>query len=305
MTVPTNKIKVTERIRKEITKIDELAEDIECNGLINPITVMALDGGEFQLLAGLRRLKALEKLSRDEIAINIVSPADAEAALRIEISENEQREPFTFSEKMDLAQLLEGIEKAKALERKSLGGKGGLEQDTPQGADVQRGEVREIVADKIGMGRTTYDRAKYIAENAPEEGIDELDKGERAIRPTYDELKAKEKAEKDKNNPSKEPKKPRDTSGMLTKAEEEAIERNNRFHAMSAEEKVVELQSRLDKAEIRACKAESNLSQFREFHNNTVYHKDSIIDNLQARLDAAEARLEELEAMYGTKDEAG
>ena len=303
MTIPIDKIKVTERIRKEITKIDELAEDIERNGLINPITVMALDGGEFQLLAGLRRLKALEKLARDEIAINVVSPADAEAALRIEIGENEQREDFTFSEKIDFGRMLEEIEKAKAKER-MLAGKKAENDDPADHGPRGHGESRDVIGSKIGMSGRQYDRAKYIAENAPEEIIEELDKGERAIRPTYDELKAKEKAEKEKSNTSKEPKKSGDTAGTLTKAEEEAIERNNRFHAMSAEEKVVELQSRLDKAEIRACKAESELSRLKEFHNNTVYHKDSIIDNLQARLTAAEARVEELEEEYGIKDEA-
>ncbi|GHU51783.1 hypothetical protein AGMMS49975_06290 [Clostridia bacterium] len=45
------------------------------------------------------------------------------------------------------------------------------------------------------MGKTSYDRAKYIAANAPEEVIDELDRGERTIRGTYDELRAKEKSE--------------------------------------------------------------------------------------------------------------
>ncbi len=126
MTIAIERIIIKERIRKEITKISELAEDIRENGLLNPITVMMLDGGKYQLLAGLRRLKAVQSLGHTEIAVNVVFPADAEAALRIEISENEQREDFTFSEKMDYGRLLEEIEREKARERMSLGGKGAV-----------------------------------------------------------------------------------------------------------------------------------------------------------------------------------
>ena len=196
MKAQISKIKVINRIRKEITKIDELAADISANGLLNAITVMSLGNGEYQLLAGLRRLKAVEMLGHSEIAVNIVSPADAEAALRIEISENEQREPFTFSEQVDYGRMLEEIEKAKALQRKSAGGKGGLSEDVFHGTHLQKGRSRDIVGSKIGLSGTQYDRAKYIAENAPSEVIDELDQGKRNIRPTYDELRAKEKAEK-------------------------------------------------------------------------------------------------------------
>ena len=204
------RIKVMERIRKEITKIDELAEDIAANGLLNPITVMLLGNEEYRLLAGLRRLKAVISRGLDEIDVSIVAPADAEAELRIEISENEQREPFTFSEQMDFARLLEEIEREKAKERlqagQSKGGKtagNGRSKDEscsppPRAESKSNKETRNIVAKKIGMGKTNYDCAKYIAENAPDEIIEELDKGKRKIRPTYDELKEKEKGGKSK-----------------------------------------------------------------------------------------------------------
>ena len=189
-------IKITDRVRKEVTKIDELAADIRVHGLINPITVMSVGDDEFRLLAGLRRLRALEHIGVGEIDVNIVSPANAEAELRIEISENEQREPFTFSEKMNFARLLEEIVKAKGKERMSLGGKGGIEQGTPDLAYLEKGETREIVAGKIGMGKSTYDCAKYIAKNAPDEVIEELDKGQRSIHGTYKELRYPEKVKK-------------------------------------------------------------------------------------------------------------
>ena len=203
-------IKITDRIRKEINKIDELAADIEANGLLNPITVMSIDGGEFRLLAGLRRLRAVEKLGYAEIDVNVVSPADAEMALRMEISENEQREPFTYTEKMDFARILEEIEEEKAKARKlkgqSLGGttagrgrslSNSFVDTCPQSywkkKDVNPG-TREIVGRKIDMSGRQYARAKYIAKNAPVEIIDELDKGKRKIGSVYKELRKKEEA---------------------------------------------------------------------------------------------------------------
>ena len=186
---------VKERIRKEITLIPELAADIEINGLINPVTVMSLGDGRLQLLAGLRRVKAVQRLGWAEIEVNVVSPANAEAALRIEISENEQREPFSYSETMDYASLIEEIEQAKALERKAAGGKGGL-KDSDDGRYLEQGKCSDAVGEKIGMSGRQYERAKYVAANAPTEIIEQLDRGERSISGTYNELKAKEKAAK-------------------------------------------------------------------------------------------------------------
>jgi len=332
MKAQISKIKITNRIRKEVAKIAELSEDIRVNGLINPVAVMSLDDvGEYdyQLLAGLRRLRAIELIGLTEIDITVLTPADAEAILMIEISENEQREEFTFSEKMDFARMLEEVVKAKAKERMLAGKKSGDTDPPPHGAEGHKGETREIVADKIGIGKTSYDRAKYIADNAPDDVIDELDKGERTIRGTYDELKSKEKAAKQPpasaseggsddstsdavvepqkpNNTQKSKEKPKPSSqpsthpnGLLSKADEEAIERNEKFAAMSDAEKVEELQSQLKKERTRAATAESELARLKELRHNDNYHKDGIIANLQTRLDTAEARVDELEALHG------
>jgi len=189
-------IKVTQRIRKEVTMIDELAANIQRIGLINPITVMQDDSGEIRLLAGLRRLRAVQSIGWTEIDVNTVAPADAEEALLIEINENEQRESFTFSEKMDFARLLEEIEQAKAKERMSLGGKGGIDQE---GCVARRTlpatRASEAIGEKIGMGGRTYERARHIRDNAPQEAIDRLDKGESSIYKEYNALRALNKPE--------------------------------------------------------------------------------------------------------------
>ena len=193
MKIAIDKIKVAERIRKEITRIPELAEDMKMNGLLNPVTVMRLDDGEFRLLAGLRRIKAAQLLGWSDIEVNILTPSDAEAMLQIEISENEQREQFTFSEKMYVRLLLEEIETLKARERMSLGGKCGLEQGKDGRPYLVKKQSRDAIGEQLGMSGRQYDRAKYVADNATPEMIEQLDKGERSISGTYEELRAKEK----------------------------------------------------------------------------------------------------------------
>ena len=321
-------IVIKERIRKELTRIPELAADIEKNGLLHPVTVMELDDGNYCLLAGLRRIKAVQSLGFTEIEVKVVAPADAEAALNIEISENEQREDFTYSEKMDYAQVLEEIEQAKALERKSIGGKGGFDEDVSHGTHLEQGRCRDIVGAKIGMSGSSYNRAKYIAENAPPEVIDLLDKGERSIRGVYDELRKKDKAviteldnspeeseseainvpkpcieTSDPKLPSDSPDAKKDPFFQKLIAEEAELNRKRReFDALPPEGKIAELQQQLRKMRERAVIAESDLETHKLNYSISVDHKDSIIDSLKRQnaelreaLTEAYKRIEELE----------
>ena len=333
MRIVIEKIMIMERIRKEISKIDELAQDMKQNGLLHAVTVMPLEGGEFRLLAGLRRIKAAQSLGWTEIEAKAVSPADAEAALRIEISENEQREPFTFSEKMNYARLIEEIEQAKAIERKSAGGKGGLVVDVGRGPRLDQGKSRDIIGEKIGMSGRQYCRAKYVVENAPPEVIEQLDKGERTICGAYDELRAGEKAgdpeklkvpnesanAKPEHTPKRQenakPKKrtekpmslPKQTPTTtyripkqrpLSAQDVEAARKLSEYHALSPEGKIEDLKRQLREERARAADAESELAYLKDLYHNAVSHKDSIIDSLKWQLDAANARITELEDKY-------
>ena len=328
------KIIVGDRIRKDGGDVNAFAEDIRKNGLINPISVMRVEGGELKLLAGFRRLKAAELLGWDEVEINILSPAGAEAALLLEISENEQRKSFTFSEQMDFAKLLKEIEQEKALERKSAGGKGGLKEDVPHGSPLEKGKSRSIIGTKIGMSGTQYERAKYIAKNASQEVIDQLDRKERSVRGTYDELRAKEKnlapppeatvktaptpEQISEPRPTARPESPAhnppahtsrgkcDPAFEKIRAQEaEAIRKRQEFEALSPEDKIAELQRRLKEERIRANDAESKLEREKELRRNDVYHRDGTIEmlqgqiaNLESALAEARKKITELEKNY-------
>ncbi|WP_144518691.1 ParB N-terminal domain-containing protein [Bacillus thuringiensis] len=190
MLLDINQIKVAERIRKEFGNIEELANDIKENGLINPPVVTP----EHELIAGERRLRACKYLNYQQIEVRVMSVRDYEHKLKIEIGENEHRKEFTFSERMAWARELERVESAKAREREKSGKKIDPTENFPQGM----GTTRDIVAEKIGIGSgKQYEKAKFIAENADPSTIAKLDNKETSIHKAFTELKAKLK-EKDK-----------------------------------------------------------------------------------------------------------
>ncbi|HDR4948962.1 TPA: ParB N-terminal domain-containing protein [Bacillus cereus] len=186
MLIDIHKIKVSDRIRKEFGNIEELANDIKENGLINPPVVTP----EHELIAGERRLRACKYLNYQQIEVRVMSVRDYEHKLKIEIGENEHRKEFTFSERMAWARELERVESAKARERMSEGGKGRQNSVNLRTDDK--------VSNDIGLGsRDTYRKAKFIAEHADSSTIAKLDNEETSIHKAYTELQARLK-EKDK-----------------------------------------------------------------------------------------------------------
>lgn len=230
--IDINKIVVVDRIRKELGNIEELAQDIEENGLINPPVVTP----EYVLIAGERRLLAAKHLGWGQIEVHIVAVRDYEHQLKIEISENENRKEFTFSERMDYARRLERVEKEKARQRMLTGapatdtpaggqcdlgegeGVGGETrhsdgdsssipsvdprfpgtQGAPADSTAEKGKTAEIVAKKSGFGSyTTYVRAKYIDENADNETIEALNQRKISIKRAFIETKASKMAKEE------------------------------------------------------------------------------------------------------------
>ncbi|MDY8095825.1 ParB N-terminal domain-containing protein [Paenibacillus polymyxa] len=180
MQIDINKIKVSDRIRKDFGGIEELARDIEQNGLINPIVVTP----DYQLIAGERRLRAHQFLGRSEVTVRVMEIKDFEHQLQLEISENEHRKEFTFSERVEWARRLEEVERLKAKERMAGG--------TENFPDRPTGQVRDIVADQAGFGSgRQYDKAKFIAENATPEIIQQLDEGLISTHKAFVETKAR------------------------------------------------------------------------------------------------------------------
>jgi len=71
--------------------LDELTESIRQYGLIQPITVRALDNGYYQIIAGERRWRAARAAGLTEVPVRVIE-ADDRRAMELALVENLQRE---------------------------------------------------------------------------------------------------------------------------------------------------------------------------------------------------------------------
>lgn len=194
MFIDIDKIKVSGRIRKDYGDIDELADDIAKNGLINPPAI----NKDYQLLAGERRLRACKKLGWKQIPVNMIDTDGEEQDLSIEISENEARKEFTMTERLAYARKLTEIESAKAKQRQQATQFG---HDTVVPNLVQPGKTINTVAKAVGMGRENLRKAQIIEDNKnliDAEDFKNWDDGKLSTNKLYNQIKEKlAKAEKE------------------------------------------------------------------------------------------------------------
>jgi ParB/RepB/Spo0J family partition protein len=80
------------------TGIYDLANDINANGLINPITVR-LNGEKYEIIAGQRRFLAMKQLNKTHIPCNVLN-IDTQKAEEISLVENVQRNQMTTCDKV-------------------------------------------------------------------------------------------------------------------------------------------------------------------------------------------------------------
>lgn len=184
MLIPITKIQVRDRIRKDFGNIEELAKDIEQNGLINPPVV----NKEYTLLAGERRLRACQMLGWEQIPVTMMDTRDAEHELNIEISENDVRKGFSKSERVDYMYRLMRIEKEKAAERMKAG-----KAIDPTLKSAEGGEAAALTAKQFGIGKDTMKKEMQIVENkdllTPEDFAD-WDEGRLSTNKAFQRVKA-------------------------------------------------------------------------------------------------------------------
>ena len=184
-----SEVRVAERIRKDNGGLEELANDIREHGLINPITVMEQTEGGYVLIAGLRRLKAMERMGAKEIRATVMTALEADEMLMLEIAENEQRKEFTVSEKLAFAEKLKAVEAEKAKQRQIRKSSNFVVANRPpQTKHAETGKARDIVAQKAGFTSTTQmRRAQAVSESRPDL-MEQVDKGEKSISGAYSDM---------------------------------------------------------------------------------------------------------------------
>ena len=199
MLIDIDKIVVGDRIRKDFGDIQELADDIKENTLLNALVVTPSGNGDgtYLLIAGERRLRACKMLGYKAVPVNTVGVDDAEQALMMEISENECRKEFTKTERLEYARRLAQLEKAKSEQGKRTD----LAQDVVQG---ERNRAANAVAQALGTNRETLRQEQFIADNAdlldPADFAD-WDEGKLSTNKAYQRIRAaKEQAERERDD---------------------------------------------------------------------------------------------------------
>jgi ParB family chromosome partitioning protein len=125
--------------------LQELADSIKATGVLQPITVRAVPGGRYQLIAGERRWLASQRAGKPTVPA-IVRQVSNEQAMEMTIIENLQRED------------LNPIEQARAFER--LGNEFGLTQEQ---ISVRTGKERSSVANFLRLLRLPDSVQAYVA----------------------------------------------------------------------------------------------------------------------------------------------
>lgn len=195
MLIDIDKILVGDRIRKDFGDIQELADNIKKNGLLNPITI----SNRHVLLAGERRLRACKLLGWSQVDVRMVESEDEAQDIEIELSENTVRRNFTGSE------LAEGIRRQMAIESEKAKERQGARTDIMQTfAEGSSGTARDKAAEQFGISGEQARKTLYVADNAdmldPVDFAD-WDEGKLSTNKAYQRIKAaKEQAERERDD---------------------------------------------------------------------------------------------------------
>ena len=164
---------VENRFRKDMGNLDALAASIAELGQLQPIII----NKDRRLIAGGRRLAAMKLLGRELIAASVFDLDDLDA-LKVERDENDQRKPPTNSERVALALAITAHEKENAKHRQGQR----TDLEPPGNISGMSGEVRDILAQKVGLGSgKTLEAAQKVVERGIPELVEAMDRGKVTI----------------------------------------------------------------------------------------------------------------------------
>ena len=155
-------IVIGERVRKDMGDIDALADSMKRHGLLHPVVVKR----DRTLVAGHRRIEAARRLGWKEIPVTMIEVDDMLAAER---DENTERKDFTPSEAVAIGRLIEERHKARIAEKRhEVAVEAGKKRQglLTSMSKQPLGATRLVAAAAVGMGATTYEKAKDIVDAA-------------------------------------------------------------------------------------------------------------------------------------------
>uniref|UniRef100_A0A6H1ZD78 Putative methyltransferase n=1 Tax=viral metagenome TaxID=1070528 RepID=A0A6H1ZD78_9ZZZZ len=185
-------IRMGKRYRQDLGDIETLARSMADVGLIQPIIVKP----DNILVAGARRIRAADSLGWIEITHVVARNLEEELQLlKAQRDENTCRKDFAPSEAVAIGRDMGEREAAEAKKRQ------GARTDLEHGAQLaqsEMGKTRDKIAESVGMGHSTYQKAEKIIEAAEENpGLfsdlpDKMD--EKSVDAAYKELRRRELA---------------------------------------------------------------------------------------------------------------
>ena len=163
-------------------EIEKKADEILALGLIENLVVTRdpdRDKGEYRLISGERRWRALKKLvdeghtEYEKVTCQVRAPGSLEEEKVMLIISNSQR-------KKDAGTVIKEVEALKKILTEMK--KKGL---TINGRDLSKGEIRDAVADMMNISATKVAKAEAISKRLPDEQKEMLENGEIGFEEAY------------------------------------------------------------------------------------------------------------------------
>lgn len=145
------------RVRFDYIELENLADSIRANGILQPINVRPLDNGNFELISGERRLRAARMIGVIKIPCIVMNVSDEQSAL-FAIIENVQRQNLDFFEE---AIAIERLMTEHFLSQEEIGRKLGKAQSTLSNK-LRLLRLPEEMRDKIIMASLTERHARAL-----------------------------------------------------------------------------------------------------------------------------------------------
>jgi len=158
---------VANRHRKDMGDLEVLAASLATEGLLQPIGITEQN----ELVFGERRLRAAQILGWTKIDARVVRVS---SILNGEYTENELRKDFTPSERVAIADAIQGAMPER---------RGRPSENVQNIAPLYpQGKTRDIAAEKAGFANhTSYEQARAVVHKAVEQIITQMDRGELSI----------------------------------------------------------------------------------------------------------------------------
>ena len=163
------KIKSGKNIRNERdTSIQELADSIERNGLINPIMVKPIGSGKYEVIAGHRRFEAVKRLGLPHIECTVTDETSEKDLMLVQIAENVQRKDMSA---LELVECFDEMKKRYGIKQNQIArlfNKSDVwvtnQYQAAKLLELQYGKDIPEEVRKMGAGQIKYAAKKQMAE---------------------------------------------------------------------------------------------------------------------------------------------